>query len=124
MAVVFPATESAGNQDSPAVAAARRLIGDYEIIPGERIGSIRLSETTREDFRRHFGLTNQYGYLQGPDAQWNWPERNLAGGPGGPWDFPSMFVFCRSNGHLMATSVSYARPWVPDHPCLISLLGG
>lgn len=117
IAVAIPVTESASNQDSPAVAAARQLFGDYQVIPGERIGSVKLGETTVEDFVRFYGLTNTYGLRPNPEPVWEFPDPKIAIGPGVTmaWDQPFAFLFCQSNRRLVATSVFNVRSLYPDH---------
>lgn len=115
IAVALPVTESAGSQDSPAVAAARKLFGDYKVIPGERVGNVSLGEATQEDFRQKYGLTSTYGFRPSPEVIWHWPERNFGRAPGGYGDQPFSYAFCQSNSRLFATAVFNAGSWYPDH---------
>ncbi|MDR7585448.1 MAG: hypothetical protein QN158_07630 [Armatimonadota bacterium] len=110
------ASPVAGQGDTPAVAAARKLFGDYRVIPGERIGSVRLGEATRDDFRSRWELTNTYGLRRDAVKWWHWPEHNMGRSPDFAWDQPFEFFFCSSNSRLFASYVFNAGSWYPDHP--------
>lgn len=102
-------------EDNATIAAARKLFGDYQVVPGERIGSIRLGETTQDEYFRFYGLTRHYGFRASPPDVWGWPERNFGQGLRPGSDQPFQFGFCQSNKKLFAAFVFNAGSWYPDH---------